>query len=128
MHSGTTPAARSPGAVKILGRQVAGFDQAVGNSHRFELVVAGNMATFAQHDNLAAYLTGTRSRMLVEASPANRVWGIGLAATDPRVDDPNQWQGLNLLRRRPSVRWVNGSRSTEPARAAPPSCARPSPR
>jgi hypothetical protein len=36
-------------------------------------------------------------RILVEASPVDRVWGIGLAADDPRAADPAQWQGHNLL-------------------------------
>ncbi|QGN49804.1 DUF1768 domain-containing protein [Micromonospora sp. WMMC415] len=90
-------AASHPGAVKALGRQVKGFYQAVWDAHRFELVVAGNVAKFIQHDDLATYLAGTSSRVLVEASPVDRVWGIGLAATDPRAHDPSPWQGLNLL-------------------------------
>ncbi|MDQ7757875.1 NADAR domain-containing protein [Xanthomonas sontii] len=35
--------------------------------------------------------------MLVEASPVDRIWGIGLAADDPRAADPTTWQGENLL-------------------------------
>lgn len=90
-------AASHPGAVKTLGRQVRGFDQALWDAHRFDLVVAANMAKFSQHPDLGRYLAHTRSRVLVEASPVDRVWGIGLAATDPRVHDPAQWRGQNLL-------------------------------
>jgi len=89
--------ARSPGAVKALGRQVQGFDQTMWDAHRFDLVVAGNVAKFGQHTDLREYLSRTGSRILVEASPVDRVWGIGLAATDPRAYDPAQWRGLNLL-------------------------------
>ncbi|MFC0096160.1 NADAR family protein [Micromonospora marina] len=90
-------AASHPGAVKTLGRQVRGFDQAVWDAHRFDLVVAANVAKFSQHPDLGQYLSYTRTRVLVEASPVDRVWGIGLAATDPRVHDPAQWRGPNLL-------------------------------
>lgn len=86
-----------PGAVKALGRQVRGFDQATWDAHRFDLVVAGNLAKFGQHPDLGRYLSGTGSRVLVEASPVDRVWGIGLSATDPRAHDPAQWRGDNLL-------------------------------
>ena len=41
--------------------------------------------------------TGTRERILVEASPLDRIWGIGLAAADPAAAAPSTWNGLNLL-------------------------------
>ncbi|MEV6523663.1 NADAR family protein [Longispora sp. NPDC051575] len=89
--------AGGPGAVKALGRQVRGFDQATWEAHRLEIVVAGNVAKFGQHPALKTYLLGTRNRVLVEASPLDRIWGIGLAADDPRAADPTRWRGLNLL-------------------------------
>ena len=90
-------AAPHPGAAKQLGREVRGFDEATWQARRFDIVVAGNEAKFAQHPALAAFLVATRGRVLVEASPVDRVWGIGLAADDPRVEDPGAWPGLNLL-------------------------------
>jgi ribA/ribD-fused uncharacterized protein len=90
-------AAPHPGAAKALGRQVRGFDEQRWAEHRFEVVVAGNMAKFGQHPELRGYLAGTGSRVLVEASPRDRVWGIGLAADDERAGSPERWQGLNLL-------------------------------
>ena len=89
--------AASPGAVKALGRQVRGFHQAMWDSRRFDLVVAGNVAKFGQNPDLGNSLLRTGNRVLVEASPVDRVWGIGLSANDPRVGDPAQWRGLNLL-------------------------------
>jgi ribA/ribD-fused uncharacterized protein len=64
---------------------------------RFELVVEGSVAKFRQHPALLAYLLGTSNRVLVEASPVDRVWGIGWASTDENATDPERWRGLNLL-------------------------------
>jgi hypothetical protein len=52
---------------------------------------------FSQHPELRKFLLGTAGRVLVEASPVDRVWGIGLAQDDPRATKPAQWRGLNLL-------------------------------
>ncbi|MEH1016178.1 NADAR family protein [Micromonospora sp. CPCC 206060] len=90
-------AAPDPGAAKALGRQVRGFDEQVWVAHRFDLVVAANVAKFDQHPELGAFLVATGGRVLVEASPVDRIWGIGLAADDPRATDPARWRGLNLL-------------------------------
>ncbi|MFF4651963.1 NADAR family protein [Streptomyces sp. NPDC001380] len=90
-------AARTPAEAKKLGRLVRGFDGAVWERERFGLVVAGSTAKFGQDTALRAYLLGTGSRVLVEASPVDRIWGVGLAADDERAADPSRWRGLNLL-------------------------------
>ncbi|MGW1197340.1 NADAR family protein [Streptomyces sp. NPDC002536] len=90
-------AAAHPKQAKDAGRSVRGFDEEQWRRHRFELVVQGSVHKFAQHPELRAYLLGTGDRVLVEASPPDRVWGIGLAADDERAQDPAQWRGLNLL-------------------------------
>jgi ribA/ribD-fused uncharacterized protein len=86
-----------PGAAKKLGRQVRGFQEQSWEAHRFDIVVTGNMAKFGQHPDLQAFLLGSGDRVLVEASPQDRIWGIGLAARDERAASPDQWLGLNLL-------------------------------
>ena len=90
-------AAGHPKQAKDLGRSVAGFDEAVWLAHRFDFVVAGNQAKFSQHPDLAGFLLGTGQRVLVEASPVDRIWGIGLAADSPDAARPDHWRGLNLL-------------------------------
>jgi ribA/ribD-fused uncharacterized protein len=90
-------AASSPGAAKALGRQVSGFAESTWVASRMEIVVTANLAKFGQDPALRSYLLGTGSRVLVEASPLDRVWGIGLEASDPRAADPSSWLGLNLL-------------------------------
>jgi ribA/ribD-fused uncharacterized protein len=52
---------------------------------------------FGEHDDLWRFLLGTGDRVLVEASPVDLVWGIGLVADDPKAADPERWPGLNLL-------------------------------
>lgn len=86
-----------PHRAKALGRQVRGFDQTVWDTERYKIVVEGSLAKFSQHPGLLAFLLATGDRVLVEASPVDPVWGIGLAADDPRTQDPAQWLGLNLL-------------------------------
>ncbi|MFF3596285.1 NADAR family protein [Kitasatospora indigofera] len=89
--------ARTPAEAKALGRQVKGFDDRRWTADRFELVVAGSVAKFEQDPALRSYLLGTSQRVLVEASPVDRIWGVGLAADHADVTKPSRWQGLNLL-------------------------------
>jgi len=89
--------ARHPNEAKTLGRAVRGYDEDVWAAHRFDVVVAGNLAKFGQHALLGRYLLGTSDRVLVEASPLDRVWGIGLSADDERAASPATWLGANLL-------------------------------
>ncbi len=90
-------AAHHPKAVKEVGREVRDFDEALWQERRFEIVVAGSHAKFSQTPALARFLLGTKARVLVEASPTDKIWGIGLGADDPRAADPEAWRGLNLL-------------------------------
>lgn len=90
-------AAGHPGEAKALGRQVAGFAEDVWAAHRYAVVVAASVAKFDQHPPLREYLLSTGGRVLVEASPLDRVWGIGLAADDERAERPARWPGQNLL-------------------------------
>ncbi|MBQ1093079.1 NADAR family protein [Streptomyces sp. B93] len=86
-----------PAAAKKAGRLVRGFDEAVWERERFGIVVEGSVHKFASGEELRGFLLGTGDRVLVEASPMDRVWGIGLTATDEGASDPERWRGLNLL-------------------------------
>ncbi|MEU9884532.1 NADAR family protein [Sphaerisporangium sp. NPDC051011] len=90
-------AADHPAEAKALGRRVRGFTDETWNAHRSEIVTRGNIAKFGGDPELKAFLLATRDRVLVEASPRDRIWGIGLAASDERAASPATWQGLNLL-------------------------------
>ncbi len=90
-------AADHPRDHKALGRKVTPFDDATWKRERAAIVRAGNHAKFTQNAELLDQLLATRGTALVEASPYDRIWGIGLSATDPRAKDPAQWRGQNLL-------------------------------
>ena len=90
-------AAEHPGAAKKLGRLVKGFQPETWLENRFEIVVRGNVAKFGQNPELKDFLIATGNRILVEASPRDRIWGIGLGQNNPDAEDPCKWRGLNLL-------------------------------
>ena len=90
-------AAETPKAAKALGRKVRGFSEDAWLAHREEIVFTGNMEKFSQNADLREFLLGTRDAVLVEASPVDSVWGIGLAEADPKARNPAEWPGLNLL-------------------------------
>jgi len=75
---------------------VAGFDTAVWAREREAVVYRGNLAKFGDA-TLGAYLRSTAETILVEASPEDAFWGIGLDANDSRARDPRQWPGRNRL-------------------------------
>ena len=86
-----------PKEIKALGRQVKGFEEKAWNEAKQLIILNGNFRKFTQNPALRDYLLLTGKRTLVEASPYDTVWGVGLAAGDPRVVDPKQWRGENLL-------------------------------
>lgn len=90
-------AAGHPAEAKKAGRLVRGFDGEVWERERFGVVVEGSVHKFAADPELREFLVGTGERVLVEASPTDPVWGIGMAADDAGAADPEAWRGLNLL-------------------------------
>ena len=89
--------APNPALTKAAGRTVRDFDDEVWVRERFEIVVRGNVHKFGAHPDMRDYLLRTGSRVLVEASPRDRVWGIGMGAGNENAEQPAAWRGLNLL-------------------------------
>lgn len=89
--------ATHPGEAKRLGRTVKHYSEARWREHRFDIVVSGNLAKFSQNEALKAYLLASGNRILVEASPKDLIWGIGMDEHHPDVANPSKWRGLNLL-------------------------------
>ena len=89
--------AQSPGQAKALGRQVQGFDENVWLKHLEETAYEVVLQKFRSDPRLETVLLKTGNAVIVEAAPGDRIWGVGLATSDPRVYDPEQWQGRNIL-------------------------------
>ncbi|CDX19136.1 conserved hypothetical protein [Mesorhizobium sp. ORS 3324] len=89
--------AGSPKQAKELGRKVKGFDGALWDREKSGIVAEGSFQKFSQNKDLGAFLLGTGDKVLVEASPVDRIWGIGLAADDEKAANPLLWRGENLL-------------------------------
>lgn len=89
--------AKHPNECKTLGRQVKNFDLQVWQEHQTKIVIDGNLAKFSQNENLKEFLLSTNDRILVEASPYDTIWGIGLSSQTPNIENPYTWRGTNLL-------------------------------
>jgi len=90
-------AAKNPRDQKAWGRKVANFDETAWNDVCRGIVYRGNLAKFEQNQSLQNLLRATEDRTIVEASPRDRIWGIGLSTNDARASDPSQWRGTNWL-------------------------------
>lgn len=90
-------ASTHPHDAKKLGRAVRNYQDKVWHDNRFEIVTRGNVAKFSQHEPLKSFLLNTGDRVLVEASPRDRIWGIGMGKDNPDAQNPAKWRGLNLL-------------------------------
>ena len=88
---------KSPFEMKKLGRNVKNFDEQLWNRYKRDVVYRGNMMKFGQNKDLRDKLFATFPSKLVEASPFDTTWGIGLTAKVARHMDPSDWIGYNLL-------------------------------
>lgn len=86
-----------PKTAKAIGRTVKNFDPVIWDQNARRIVTEGNVAKFSQNAQLREFLVATGDAVLVEASPYDRIWGIGLKADDERAKNPTTWQGQNLL-------------------------------
>lgn len=90
-------ASDDPGECKDLGKLVSNFDHAIWDSCKREIVFNGNYAKFTQNADLMAKLKATGDAIMAEASPWDKIWGIGMTAEDPDSKSPERWNGQNIL-------------------------------
>ena len=90
-------AAETPKEMKSLGRLVRNFNKDIWEANCRQIVKTANDAKFSQNPELLKFLLNTRGRILVEASPRDQIWGIGIGKNNPNAENPINWRGRNLL-------------------------------
>ena len=86
-----------PQDVKKIGRRVKDFDEQKWNDNKYDIVLRANYLKFDQDPNLQEFLMSTNDKIIVEASPYDKIWGVGQTQDDPDIKDPQKWKGENLL-------------------------------
>jgi ribA/ribD-fused uncharacterized protein len=86
-----------PKEQKQLGRRVKNFDVNEWSKVNLGFVYKGNLEKFTQNEDLKAQLLSTGNKLLVEASPYDQIWGIGMGEEERGIDNPINWKGQNLL-------------------------------
>lgn len=82
---------------KRLGREVKNFDLTIWNQNAMGIVYKGNKAKFQQNPECLKLLLSTKGKTIVEASPTDKIWGIGLTENDNDANDIFKWKGTNWL-------------------------------
>ena len=90
-------ATTDPRMHKKLGRQVKNFSNDVWNTHKDKILYEGLMCKFSQNLQFKQILLATGDKTLVEASPLDKIYGIGIDRKHPDATNPSQWRGQNLL-------------------------------
>jgi|SRR5690606_1101691 len=86
-----------PRKQKFLGRQVRSFDEHIWMEECQGIMFSGLKSKFVQDTYCLNTILDSGDTILVEASPYDKIWGIGMTEDDPRAHDPSKWQGQNLL-------------------------------
>lgn len=87
----------SPKEQKRIGRLVRDFDENTWNTYCKDIVKIGNYLKFTQDENLLNYIKNTDNAILVEGSPIDKIWGVGLRFDDVDINNPALWKGTNYL-------------------------------
>ncbi len=88
---------KSPLKIKQLGRRVKNFDEKQWDAEKYEIVRQGNIYKFSQNPELKKALLDTKNKYIMEASPYDKVWGVGMGAKNKNIYDTDKWKGQNLL-------------------------------
>ena len=83
--------------IKALGRKVKNFDSNIWDKHKFNIIVNGNYLKFSQNKFFQDELLLYKNLIFVEASPYDKIYGVGLHYSDDLILDEKNWQGENLL-------------------------------
>lgn len=86
-----------PKEQKALGRLVKGFNEGLWNQNKLDIMIKGLILKFEQNESLKRQLLATGEKILVEGSPYDKIWGVGLHYTDQLILEEKNWKGENLL-------------------------------
>jgi ribA/ribD-fused uncharacterized protein len=86
-----------PKKIKEIGRNIKFFDESVWDHRKYDAVFEGNLLKFKQNEELKSFLISTGNSVLAEASPHDRIWGIGMSQDEAKGRTPLEWKGQNLL-------------------------------
>lgn len=89
--------AEKPAVAKKLGREVKNFDVNVWKTEMRKIVANGSYLKFSQNPDLLTFLKTTGNKVLVEASPYDPHWGIGMGKDEAESITPDKWKGTNWL-------------------------------
>ena len=87
----------NPKEQKAIGRQVKNFNAKIWDDYAKTIVYEGNYAKFTQNPKLLVILMDTKYKILVEASPYDKIWGIGMGEEQAKITPANKWLGTNWL-------------------------------
>lgn len=89
--------APTPKEAKALGRSIRGFNEVQWSLYKVDIVIRGNVFKAMQNERFCQALLLTKDKLLIEASPYDTIWGVGIDENDRRINYPKQWPGKNLL-------------------------------
>lgn len=87
----------SPNQAKNLGRKVKNFNHEIWDNNKYQIVKKANILKFSQNQDFKEFLLSTSDKIIVEASPYDKIWGIGMLESDENIKNPLLWNGENLL-------------------------------
>ena len=86
---------KDPKEMKSIGQKVKNYNNSEWSAVRYEIMKEALFHKFSQNPKLLNNLMWTGNSGIIEASPSDRVWGIGITAVEALMDKP--WKGQNLL-------------------------------
>lgn len=89
---------KTPKESKLYGRKVVGFNNEEWDKVKCDFMYKALQAKFYGNKELSSYLTRKehKNKLFVEASPYDKIWGIGIDENNPELLQTNFW-GKNLL-------------------------------
>jgi ribA/ribD-fused uncharacterized protein len=87
----------SPKSVKAYGKKVKNLDKEKWEEKKNDIMRIALKAKFSQHPELRKKLQDTGTKLLAEANPRDKYWGIGTSHDTSKAKDPNKWPGKNVM-------------------------------